>query len=175
MSTALAIPPTIPEPTAITTTVLNTLTDLPSDFQHTMPSSTQKALTIVAEAQVLHKDSKIGGEKLHVSEMTPGGNGEVMSLSHKGLAANSVTVSTLMVARVGAGLSDKATPTTATAGLNVWFGETDVGKGSFKNGSSMSLASPLSGDGKTASHSFLSSLEVDLQSDPADFSALVSR
>ncbi|KAK2825168.1 hypothetical protein Q7C36_019095 [Tachysurus vachellii] len=166
MSTALAIPPTIPEPTAITTTVVNTLTDLPSDFQHAMPSSTQKALTIVAEAQVLHKDSKIGGEKVHVSEMTPGGNGEVMGLSHKGLAANSVTVPTLMVASVGAGLSDKATPTTATAGLNVWFGETDIGKGSFKNGSSMSLASPLSGDGKTASPSFLSSLEVDLQSDP---------
>ncbi|KAG7323182.1 hypothetical protein KOW79_012884 [Hemibagrus wyckioides] len=173
MSTALAIPPTIPEPTAIT--AVKTLTNLPSNFQHAMPSPTQQALTVAAEAQVLHEDSIVSAEKVHVSLMTPGGNGEDMwSLSHKGSAADSVTAPTLIVATVGAGLSDKATPTSFTVGVNVWFGETDDGKASFDNGPLIPLASPLLGDAKTAPvpPSFLSSSEADFQSDPADLSSL---
>ncbi|MCJ8741782.1 hypothetical protein PDJAM_G00074620 [Pangasius djambal] len=165
MSTALVIPPTIPEPTAITRTAVKALTNLPSNFQHTMPSSTQQAITIAAEAQVLHKDSTVGGEKLHVSVVTPGGNGEDKSdLSHKGSAADLVTVPNLMVTPVDAGLSDKAIPTSSTAGVNLWFGESDGGKASLEIGSSVSPASPLSGDGKTS--------EGDYQSDPADFPLL---
>lgn len=176
MSTALAIPLTIPEPTAIT--AVKTLTNLPSNFQHAMPSPTQQALTVAAEAQVLHEDSIVSGEKVHVSVMTPGGNGEDMwSLSHKGSAVDSVTAPTLMVATVGAGLSDKATPTSFTLGVNVWFAETDDGKVYFDNGPSISLASPLLGDAKTAPvpPSFLSTSEADFQSDPADLSSLVSQ
>ncbi|XP_026776837.2 plexin-B1 [Pangasianodon hypophthalmus] len=172
MSTALVIPPTIPEPTAITRTAVKALTNLPTNFQHTMPSSTQQAITIAAEGQVLHKDSTVGGEKVHVSVLTPGGNGEDMDdLAYKGSAADLVTVPTLMV---GAGLSDKVIPTSSTAGVNLWFGESDDGKASLEIGSSASSASPLSGDGKTArvSPSFPYSSEGDYQSDPADFSPL---
>lgn len=174
----LVIPPTIPEPTAITRTAVKTLTSLPSNFQHSMPSSTQQAIAIVAEAQVLHKDNVLGGEKVNVSVLTPGGSGEDMGeLSHKGSAADLVTVPTLMVATMDAGLSDKAIPTSSTAEVNLWFGETDDGKASLEIGSSVSSASPLSGDGKTAHvlPNFLYSSEVDYQSDPADLSPVVSQ
>lgn len=177
MSTALAIPPSMPEPTAITRTAVKNLTNLQNNFQHTMPSPTQQAITIVDEALVLHKDSIVGGEKVHVSVLTPGGNGEDMGdLSHKGSAAGLVTVPTLRMVTLDAGLSDKANPTSSTAGVYLWFGETDDGKASLEIGSSVSSASPLSGDVKTAhvSPSFPYS-EVDYQSDPADFSTLVSR
>lgn len=170
MSTALVIPSTIPEPMAITGTAVKTLDSLPSNFQHAMPSSAQQA--IVAEAQVLHKDSTVGGEKAHVPVLTPGGSGgETGDVSHKGSAADLVTVPTLTVAPVDAGLSDKTIPTS-----NLWFGETDDGKASLETGSSVSSASPLSGYGKTVhvSPNFPYSSEVDYQSDPADFFPMVS-
>lgn len=113
-----------------------------------------------------------------MSVLTPGGNGEdTGELSHQGSAADLVTVPTLMVNPTDAGLSNKAVHTSPTAGVNLWFGEADDGKASPEIGSSVSLASPLSGDGKTAhvSPSFLFSSEVDYQSDPADFPPLVSQ
>lgn len=178
MSTASAIPHTTPDPNAITTTAVKTLTNLPSHFQHAMPSSTQQALTKVAKVQVQHKDSIVGGEKVHVSVVTPGGKGEDLgNLTHTGSAADSVTVSTLMVNTMGAGLSDKAIRTFSPAGENVWFGKTDHRKTSSENWSSVPSASSILGNEKTApvAPSFLYAMEMDFQSDPADFSPQVGQ
>ncbi|KAK3547358.1 hypothetical protein QTP86_018944 [Hemibagrus guttatus] len=57
----------------------------------------------------------------------PGSIISVEDHKFKGSAADSVTAPSLMVATVGAGLSDKATPTSFTAGVNVWFGEGNEG------------------------------------------------
>lgn len=171
MSSALVIPLTIPEPTAITRTVVKTFTDLPSNFQHTTPASTQQARAEVAEAQVLHKDSVVGGDKGHVRLLTPSGNDEDMSdLSHKGSASDLVTVPSLTVASV-----DEVIPS-STAGMNHWIEETNDGNVSLEIGLSVPSASPLSGDGNIAhiSPSFPYSSEVDYQADPADFPPLVS-
>lgn len=167
LSSALVIPPTIPEPAAITRTAVKPLANLPSYFGHTMPTPTQQPIAIDAGAQGVHKDKNAAGEEGLVLVLTPGGDGEDMSdLSYKGSAADPVTVSTLTVA--------PAIPS-ATAGVNLWFGDTENGKASSEFESALSSTSPESGDGKTTHGpaNFPYSSEVDYQSDPADFLSLV--
>ncbi|KAM9444937.1 plexin-B1 [Clarias gariepinus] len=170
MSTALVSPPTIPELTAIPRTAEKTLSNLPNNLQRT----TRQATTVLEEAQVLHKESTVGGEKVNVSILTPGGNGEDMDdLAYKQAAADLVTAP-LVVVSVNAGRSDRAIPSSFTVGKNLWFEETDDGKASLETGSSVSTSSPLSGIGKTMQvlTGIPHSLEVDYQSDPADIPSL---
>lgn len=152
MSSALVIPQTIPEPTAITRTAVKPFANLPSYFEHTMPTPTQQAIAMVD--QVLHKDNKAAGEKGLLTVLTPGGNGEDMTVAP----------------------ADEATPS-AAAGVNLWFGETENGKASPEFEPALSSAPPESGDGNTThvSPNFPYSSEVDYQSDPADFFSLVSQ
>ncbi|KAI5612368.1 plexin-B1 isoform X2, partial [Silurus asotus] len=168
MSTAVVIPPIIQETTAITRTAVKPFTNLPSNSQHTMPFSTQQAITIVAKAQVLHEDSNVGGEKAHVSVLTPGGSSKDNSdLSHKGSAADLATSTTQMVEALDAGFTHKADSTSSTPGVNHWLKQTDDVKALFETGSLVSSPSPLSEDGRTqqVSPDFLYSSEVDYQSD----------
>ncbi|KAI4873769.1 hypothetical protein NFI96_010626 [Prochilodus magdalenae] len=181
MTTSPVAPPTTPEPAAIPSTTVGTtppLRNLPTTFQHTMPSSTQQAPTTVAGSDTLLKDSIAGGKKAHVgllSTPAPGGHSEDMAdVSHKETAVDVVTVSALTTPSGDAGVMGpvgEALPSSSTAVVTLWSEETDDGEASLETGSPVSSASAPSGDGEEGpvSADFPQAQDVDYQSDAVDF------
>ncbi|KAL7864572.1 hypothetical protein AOLI_G00159920 [Acnodon oligacanthus] len=174
-------PPSTPEPAVIPSTTMGTtspLRNLPTTFQHTMPSSTQQAPTTVAGANTLLKDSIAGGKEAHVgllSTPAPGGHSEdTADVSHKESAVDSVTVSASTTLSGDAGVMGplgEALPPSSTAVVTLWSEENDDGEASLETGPPVSSASAPSGDGEEGpiSTDFSHAQDVNYQSDPAEF------
>ncbi|XP_066527803.1 plexin-B1 isoform X2 [Hoplias malabaricus] len=182
---ASVAPPTTPKPAethSITMRTATPLSNLPTTFQHTRPSSTQQAPTTLTGAPTLLKDSIAGGKDTHVgllSTPAPGGRGEDMAdRSHKKSAVASVTVSTpsrlitapsedvSMMGPLGA-----ARPFLSTTVVTLWSEDSDDGEASLEMVPPVSSASTPSGDVEESliSADLPQDPDLDYQSDPDDF------